>query len=429
MICARQRKTRARERRNIRKISRWNWVKKEWRENLTEKWHEEDKRRTQEQKEEEEVDCLSMQRHPLIWFRRKTLTLQVPERLPTAISSLIISSSIFVVLANSEHSSWLFETKHPPIQFSFLTMTSATLPRRAPHLQSIRGSRNNHHCNSDDEDTHGILPSSSRWSAIKQSKTSSQTTSSDEGSYQPAPSPSPNRFKEICSRLKRRLSLNKEHRPASDDIRGSLVERRRTRSGNYKSFSSSVDDDCFNEFKWPDFEQVYESIPRCLINALPGLDDFTLEEYDEEISSDHYRFHVDENEQASIEQMNSFAMCRRGQHFRRDAICQKLDKCQYRGQLDTFIQQLMIEKLMRTWSWLRMKSPCWCRCVVVRQIYFNPIDIEIKELDFQQIFSSLDRIEVTDRVPVSATRWIMSCCCRFKRLCRRSIIHIETFPR
>ena len=230
-------------------------------------------------------------------------------------------------------------------------MTSVTLPRRVHHLQSIRGSQNNQHCNSDDEDSHGILPAPTRWSAIKRSQTPSRTISSDEGSSQPAPSPSPNRFKDMCSKLKRRLSLNKEHRPHSDEIRGGLTERRRTRSGNYKSFSSSIDDDCGNEFQWPDFEKVYESIPACLINALPGLDDFTLEEYDDdETFSARCQFHVDENEQASIEQMNSFAMCRRGRYFRRDAICQKLDKNQYRGQLDTFIQQLMIEKLMRTWS-------------------------------------------------------------------------------
>lgn len=230
-------------------------------------------------------------------------------------------------------------------------MASVTLPRRAHCVQSIRENLNHQHCSSDEEDANSILTSQSQWPTMRPGQMPRRTASYNERRKQPPPPVlSQNRFKEMCSKLKRRLTLTKEHRTQSEDIRGSLVERRRRRFGNYKSFSSSIDDECFDEFEWPDFEKVYDSIPSCLINALPGLDDFTLDEDDAEEGNDRCQFNVDESEQVSSEHMNSFALCKRGQNFRRHGICQKLDKSQYRGQLDTFIQQLMIEKLMRTWS-------------------------------------------------------------------------------
>ncbi|CAF4178477.1 unnamed protein product, partial [Rotaria sp. Silwood2] len=127
------------------------------------------------------------------------------------------------------------------------------------------------------------------------------------------------------------------------------------RFSNYKSFSSSTDDSC-NDFEWPDFEKIYDTIPSCLAKTLPGLDDFSIDEEEEEEEEDDdddddgstnsIGFIIDEtNEQSDL-----FENCERGKHFRRNALCHKLDKSQYHGQLDTFIQQLLIEKLMRTWT-------------------------------------------------------------------------------
>jgi hypothetical protein len=78
---------------------------------------------------------------------------------------------------------------------------------------------------------------------------------------------------------------------------------------------------------------------------LPGLDDLSIDEKDEDDKTDVANIHTDE-----IDDMELFKNCLRGKDYRRNAICHKLDKTQYNGQLNTFIQQLMIEKLMRTWT-------------------------------------------------------------------------------
>jgi hypothetical protein len=151
-----------------------------------------------------------------------------------------------------------------------------------------------------------------------------------------------NRFKHLCTRLKRRFSISKEYRTKSEDMNRALS----VRFNNYQSFSSSIDD-TNTEYDWPDFEKVYDSIPHCLTRALPGLDDISLgDDDDDNDTKDTTNFLTDENN----ELLDLFQSCTRGKHFRRNAICRKLDKTQYGGQLDTFIQQLMIEKLMRTWT-------------------------------------------------------------------------------
>ncbi|CAF3339161.1 unnamed protein product [Rotaria socialis] len=151
------------------------------------------------------------------------------------------------------------------------------------------------------------------------------------------------RLKHLCTRFKRRFSFSKEYRT---DIEGK-TRPLSTRFLNYKSFSSSTEDSS-SEFEWPDFEKIYDSIPTCLTRDLHGLDDSPTddEQYDDsdaEITSNSII-----NDTA--EQLNLFKNCERGEHFRRNAICRKLDKSQYSSQLDTFSQQLMVEKLIRTWA-------------------------------------------------------------------------------
>jgi hypothetical protein len=145
-----------------------------------------------------------------------------------------------------------------------------------------------------------------------------------------------NRIKHFYTRLKRRFSITKDYRTHSEDMNGGISMR----FSSYKSFSSTIHDPC-NEFEWPDFEKIYDTIPLCLVKALPGLDDLSLEENDDRTDT-----HTEEID----DQLDLFKSCQRGKSFRRNAVCHKLDKSQYNGQLDTFIQQLMIEKLMRTWT-------------------------------------------------------------------------------
>lgn len=168
----------------------------------------------------------------------------------------------------------------------------------------------------------------------------------------------PNRWKHFCSKLKRRLTISKDHhRDRSEDPRANLVERRRSRFRKYTSFSANSEQDqeqaTVVNFQWPDFEHIYDTIPSCLINALPGLDDFSNDEEEnpsEEEEEDFPCSASDEEDLSPEETMNAFLRCNRGYGFRRNAVCQKLDKIEYGGQLDTFLQQLMIEKLMRTWT-------------------------------------------------------------------------------
>ena len=151
-----------------------------------------------------------------------------------------------------------------------------------------------------------------------------------------------NRFKHLCTRLKRRFSISKDYRTRNEDTtRGLSVH-----FSNYKSFSSSSDDK-LDDFDWPDFERIYDTIPQCLAKTLPGLDDISLEDEDKEEKE------INTTDPLSDEigdLTDLYKYCKRGKHFRRNAICRKIDKNQYHGQLDTFIQQLMVEKLMRTWT-------------------------------------------------------------------------------
>lgn len=176
-----------------------------------------------------------------------------------------------------------------------------------------------------------------RASTRSRMKKSTRTFSFEQSEVQ-SPKIRNNRFQHLCSRLKRRLTLTKEHRTSSDEITGNISKHR---LGNYKSFSSTFDESS-NDIEWPDFEKVYDSLPSCLINALSDLNDCSIDK-----KSDDSNFQMD---QSSIETMNLFLQCKRGKNFRRNAICLKLDKTQYNGQLDIFIQQLMVEKLMRAWT-------------------------------------------------------------------------------
>jgi hypothetical protein len=179
-------------------------------------------------------------------------------------------------------------------------------------------------------------------------KTSRALSCNEERIQSPAlASSNNNRFQHLCARLKRRFSISKDYRARSEDMNRGLS----VRFSNYQSFPSTVDD-TFHEFEWPDFEKIYDSIPPCLARTLPGLDDISVENDNDDDDHDHddtdhrTSFLTDEiNEQTDL-----FERCKRGKHFRRNAICHKLDKTQYNGQLDTFIQQLMVEKLMRTWT-------------------------------------------------------------------------------
>lgn len=148
------------------------------------------------------------------------------------------------------------------------------------------------------------------------------------------------RLRHLCNRLKRRFSFSKESQ--SGDVRTHRAAA--LQHSDYKPFSSSFDH-AYNDFEWPDFEELYDAIPTCLAKALPGLDDLSLNEADE-TSEEEPILLIDETD----EQWRLFQKCKRGRYCRRNAICPKLDKSLYKGQLNTFIQQLMIEKLMRTWT-------------------------------------------------------------------------------
>jgi hypothetical protein len=210
-------------------------------------------------------------------------------------------------------------------------MASITSPSRGDDLNFTHETRNSQSYNTDYEDTNENSRSSM--------KKLLQTFSYDESIQ--SPKTSNNRIRHLYSRLKRRLTLTKEHRTRSEQSADSVSERPLVRLKNYKAFSSTVEESS-NDIEWPDFETVYDSIPTCLINALHGLDEFPVEK-----KSDDSNFETDES---SIDTMNLFLQCKRGNNFRRNAICLKVDKAQYHGQLDTFIQQLMVEKLMRTWT-------------------------------------------------------------------------------
>jgi hypothetical protein len=173
-------------------------------------------------------------------------------------------------------------------------------------------------------------------------KTSRAVSYNEEKRHSSVSSTNNNRLKHLCTRLKRRFTLTKDYRTRSEDMNRGLS----VRFSNYKSFSSSIDY-TFNEFDWPDFEKVYDSIPNCLAKALPGLDDISIDDDDDDDDTiDIPNF----TEDGTNEQFDLFEHCKRGKHFRRNAVCHKLDKTQYNGQLDTFIQQLMVEKLIRTWT-------------------------------------------------------------------------------
>ncbi|UJR22909.1 hypothetical protein I4U23_025937 [Adineta vaga] len=223
-------------------------------------------------------------------------------------------------------------------------MTSATSSRRVSNLQSIIENSSN----PNDEETNDQTLSNScptedyryslQWSTPNQV---TKTTRAHSCYEERAPPQTTNdRFKHLCTRLKRRFSISKECRTRSEDMNRGLTKRCK----NYKSFSSSLDE-TYNDFEWPDFEQIYDTIPTCLANALPGLDDLSLNE-----SSDESEEILNYPPAESIEQLKLFDGCKRGISYRRNAICRKLDKSLYKGQLNTFIQQLMIEKLMRTWT-------------------------------------------------------------------------------
>ena len=156
------------------------------------------------------------------------------------------------------------------------------------------------------------------------------------------------RLRHLVSAIKRRFGITKECRSRSKAFHRieSLF------SGSYKLFSSSLDEPS-QEFDWPDFEQIYDTIPICLAKALPGLDDISADDEgddDDDRSVDALDVHLDDVTDDAIDHTNIFGECQRGRFFHRNGLCQKLDKSLYQGQLGTFIQQLMIEKLIRTWT-------------------------------------------------------------------------------
>lgn len=158
-----------------------------------------------------------------------------------------------------------------------------------------------------------------------------------------------NRLRSFCSTIKRRLSFGKDDRTMDDDFHRSFPNRTK----NYKSFSSSSDERS-QDFEWPDFEKVYETIPSCLIRTLPGVDtisaDFEDDDDDSSTNSSEDGFTTDESPEQTLAEINRFENCKRGKNFHRNGLCRKLDKTLYKNQLDTFIQQLMLEKLIRMWS-------------------------------------------------------------------------------
>lgn len=215
-----------------------------------------------------------------------------------------------------------------------------------------------HSENEDNDDRTGEKSSSNkyqysfRWPTPKQVMKMDRSMSDNDRrsaeSVTPLPSPlSHNRFRHLYTRLKRQFSIHKDFRPRDDDDDDDSHTGTSTRLGRYKTFSSSMDNNSNKEIEWPDFEKVFDSIPNCLLRTLPGLDSFSPDDDgdDNRIISIN-DFNDDENHQ----QMELFQHCHRGKDFRRNAICQKLDESQDCGQLDVFIQQLMLEKLMRTWT-------------------------------------------------------------------------------
>lgn len=150
-----------------------------------------------------------------------------------------------------------------------------------------------------------------------------------------------NRLRNFYTQLKRRFSGTKESRANSEDSGKSLSKLFK----GYQSISSS-NYDSNRDFDWPDFEKVYDSIPMCLTKGLPGVDDQSNEDERGLNTMDTANSIDDEHN----EQCDLYQACDRGPNFRRNAICHKLDKSQYNSQLNVFLQQLMIEKLIRTWA-------------------------------------------------------------------------------
>ena len=192
---------------------------------------------------------------------------------------------------------------------------------------------------------HPHLPSLERTSTSASTLSLDQLTDHSSASH--------HRFRQLCTKLKRRFDSSRESFARSEELLSSqLVARWMILFRDYKSLPSSpLNHETRQEFEWPDFEQIYNSLSPCLVNAVPGLDDFSLCGCDDDDlrllvnSADSFLIDEDLTEQTSL-----FHSCQRGRAFRRNAICQKLDKRQHGGQLRTFIQQLMIEKLMRVWT-------------------------------------------------------------------------------
>ena len=192
---------------------------------------------------------------------------------------------------------------------------------------------------------------SPHWSALERTSTSASTLSLDQLTDQSAASH--HRFRQLCTKLKRRFDSSRESFARNEELLTSqLVTRWMILFRDYKSLPSSpLNDETRQEFEWPDFERIYNSLSPCLVNAVPSLDDFSLcgsDDDDRQLlvnSVDSVLI-----EQDLTEQTNELRSCQRGRAFRRNAICQKLDKRQHDGQLHTFIQQLMIEKLMHVWT-------------------------------------------------------------------------------
>ena len=165
-------------------------------------------------------------------------------------------------------------------------------------------------------------------------------------------SASHHRFRHLCGKLKRRFVSSRESFVRREDLRSSqLVARWMILFKDYKSLPSSpMNYETCQEFEWPDFKQIYNSMAPCLVDAVPCLDDFSLCSCDDDLAllvnaADSFLI-----EHHSIERTSRFRRCQRGQAFRRNAICQKLDKLLHGGQLHVFIQQLMVEKLMHVWT-------------------------------------------------------------------------------
>ncbi|CAF3608187.1 unnamed protein product [Rotaria sp. Silwood1] len=230
-------------------------------------------------------------------------------------------------------------------------MSSVTLPRRIRNINFIDKNSNNINDEKRKNIVVGSYPSDNyehhfQRSTTNQMMKSTRALSCNEEKIQ-LQSNNNNRIKHLCTRFIRRLSISRKHRTRSEDrSRGLSI-----RFNNYKSFSSSTDDSYY-DFEWPDFEKIYDSIPYCLAKALPGFDDLSNGENDDDDNNDNNDDNdsIDDIIDETNEQINLFENCERGKYFRRNAICHKLDKSQYHRQWNTFVQQLMIEKLMRTWT-------------------------------------------------------------------------------